>query len=438
MNMQTLDDAGKLDLDFGTAGVVSIINFNYPSINITGVQIGPDKKIYVAGKVEGGSDPESAFVLGRFDADGTLDLDYGVSGFAHWVYDDFDIDGVESFAFQADRKVVVNCTVRNSVGQQVAAFSRVGVDGWIDLDFGTNGHTVLNIELSPPAKRTAPINLAAKQENRSLHANGPGGSRNGVEILKDGKILASFSYFFNFSQVHGLLIRLNKNGSLDLSFNQIGYITVIHPDYLLDVTVLSNLMVQADGKYLGCGWVFGPSTASAAMFVRYDDTGKPDPTFGANGFVTVTGEGIEHFVNFMVQQPNQRILGGGSTQGDEALLISIEPDGSPNIQFNGGKPLYTDLNPGALTLWFDAAIQKDGKIVVAGGLGEPNNQVDIVVARFIDAQFDPAFNDGKGWVATHLQDGTEYANGLTLQEDGKILICAKLPNGQSALLRYHG
>ncbi|KII35395.1 hypothetical protein [Pseudomonas fluorescens] len=432
MDMHNLENAGKLDLEFGTDGI-EIIQSKYSSIDITGIQIGADKKIYVAGTVE------SAFVLGRCHADGTLDTGYGDAGFVDWAYDGFHMvgAGVSSFAFRPDGKVVVQCAVLGSAGQQGAAFSRIDVNGKIDVGFGNDGHFVPDIVLSPPASQQPPIEPNESRRNGLVQAHGQATLACPLQLLPDGKILASVNYFFSFGTSQGLLIRLEEKGHLDTSFNQIGYITVSHPDYLLNATILKSIMVQADGKYLGCGWVHDSSSPASAMFVRFDTNGKEDPKFGENGFVTVSGKGLDLLVQFMVQQPNQRILGVGDTLGDKAFMISIEPDGTPNIQFNGGKPFDIDLEPGALTSFFGGAIQKNGRIVVAGGLGHANSQVDIVVARFIDALFDGDFNEGKGWVRTHVQDGVEYATGLTLQEDGKILICAKLPNNQSALLRYH-
>jgi len=108
----------------------------------------------------------------------------------------------------------------------------------------------------------------------------------------------------------------------------------------------------------------------------------------------------------------------------------------PNIQFNKGEVFYTEFEPNPLTTWGGAALQKNGRIVAVGGVGEANAEVDILVARFIDAQFDPDFNDGKGWVRTRLARGMQYATGLSLQEDGKIVVCAEAP-GQAVILRYH-
>lgn len=66
------------------------------------------------------------------------------------------------------------------------------------------------------------------------------------------------------------------------------------------------------------------------------------------------------------------------------------------------------------------ALQGDGKVVVAGWT-TPGSTDDYAVARFTSAgQPDPTFG-GDGSVTTHL-GGSEQANGLAVQPDGKIVL----------------
>ena len=67
------------------------------------------------------------------------------------------------------------------------------------------------------------------------------------------------------------------------------------------------------------------------------------------------------------------------------------------------------------------AIQADGKIVAAGGGSIPGGvSVDFALARYnADGSLDPTFGAG-GKVVTNLY-ATEYANGVAIQADGKII-----------------
>jgi uncharacterized delta-60 repeat protein len=430
MTTQESFNAGQLDPTFGNNGIVTIeMPDNAHRIqSIVTVGTGVALKIYFAAWLI--SDPNT-YAVGRLNHDGTPDKAFGNDGLITGQFAGFSVI-VTSLAIQPDGKIVL-FGATNGLSRH-PCFARFNSNGTLDESFGTNGYTVLEIKLAPPAPASArDVKLLASNNDASPF---------GVEILPDGKLLAHTHYTFGIGGVSiGLIVRLNAEGFLDTDFNQIGYIGVIHPDYLHTATILSDIMVQADGKYLGCGAVGNYVDPASAMFVRYDTEGNLDTSFGTkgNGFVTIEapastgGIGVQR----MVQQPNQRILGIGRTDSAMGLMTSIEPDGTPNIQFNRGVPLITSLQDNAVTDWTGGAIQKDGKIVVAGTVGTVNGEADIVVARFIDEKFDPAFNNGMGWVSTHVEDGTESATGVALQDDGKILISAYTDSlGKALVLRY--
>lgn len=435
MTTQERLNAGQLDPTFGNNGIVTIDlpdgMSRFPSIVTFGT--GAALKIYFAGWLV--TTTPYTYVVGRLNRDGTPDKAFGNDGLITGLFAGQSAV-VRSMAIQPDGKIVLLGETNHIPGYP--CFARFDSDGTLDKSFGTDGYTVLEIELAPPAPASA-------RDVKPLASNSDT-SPFGVEILPDGKILASKNYVFGIGgPALGLIIRLNAQGFLDTEFNQIGYIGVIHPDYLHHSTGLSNIMVQADGKYLGCGAVSDNINPVAGMFVRYDTKGNLDTSFGTkgNGFVLIKDPASIHGIGIksMVQQPNQRILGVGNTSSrprEMGMMTSIEPDGTPNIQFNRGQPLFTDLEEGeATTLWNGAAIQKDGKIVVVGDIGVANGEVDIVVARFIDEKFDPAFNNGMGWVRTHLESGTESATGVVVQDDGKILVSAYTASlSKAVVLRY--
>lgn len=438
MKTQPTAEAGMLDEGFGEKGIAWIGFGQYAVARIEGIKSvgeGTEGKIYFAGWYHDNSMATSFYILGRLNSDGSADKTFGADSDNGVVVGRFKglSSTVRSLAVQPDGKILLFGDATSSEFLQAPAFARYGADGRLDQSFGEDGHAVHNIIVHPPAH--------AARQNESPSATDSSASPFGVEILPDGKILAFKHHLFADWTAVGLIIRLDDKGSLDLDFNQIGHIVVSHPDYLLNDTQLMNIMVQADGKYLGCGAVWDEKEPHAAMFVRYHPQGHLDNSFGDRGFVITKGPvdmgGLR--LDAMAQQPNQRILGIGSTltsSNDRGLLVSIEPDGSPNIQFNRGMPLFTELEPGALTAWTGGAIQKNGRIVVVGGTGFFNGKVDIVVARFIDEKFDPEFN-GIGYVRTEVEPGTEAATGMALQSDDKILVAAYSGSSKNLIiLRY--
>jgi len=422
MTTQHTAAAGDLDLDFGDQGRVHLVGPNSYKIRVKDVRTGPGQKIYFA--AETGINFHS-YALGRLNTDGSSDLSFGDNGLTSGRLA-FQNSTVHSFAFTPDSQLMLLGTA-TSVANQAPALARFTENGTLDTRFGTDGYVRLdrlgNTEASAPAA----------QASSSVLGDASSG---GLEVLPDGKILGFAG--FNTRDA-GVIFRLHPDGSLDNSFNGDGYVRVVNPGN--GGTVLNNIMVQADGKCLGCGEA-SVGGRSAGMFVRYGVDGRLDPSFGQNGWVRIYLPVGAIFLRFqaMARQPNQRILGigYGSIEETQGALVSLEPDGSPSIQFNGGNPLLSAPDDADNTVWYSGAIQRDGKILVTGGSAVVSFDADVVVARLIDGAFDPSFN-GKGWVRTAAEQGNKLvASSLAVQVDGKILVAANNNFYDGLILRYHG
>jgi uncharacterized delta-60 repeat protein len=90
-------------------------------------------------------------------------------------------------------------------------------------------------------------------------------------------------------------------------------------------------------------------------------------------------------------------------------------DGSLDTTFSGDGKLTTQV--GIVGGASSVAIQSDGKIVVAGGADN-----DFAVVRYNpDGSLDTDFF-GVGMVITPVSSGDDYANGVVIQPDGKIVV----------------
>jgi uncharacterized delta-60 repeat protein len=87
---------------------------------------------------------------------------------------------------------------------------------------------------------------------------------------------------------------------------------------------------------------------------------------------------------------------------------------------------------------FDAALQNDGRIIVAGYSDNGINR-DIVVLRYnTDGSLDTGF--GSGGVATYDSGKSDYGIAVTLQNDGRIIVVGRSNNGTNddlVVLRYN-
>lgn len=438
MSATTLNQAGQLDETFATKGLSQIVVPGYPVSEITCALVDPNGKIYFTGV--GGMNDYFILVyfLGRLNPDGTPDNSYGSDGFVIGEIAGKVFHGRPSIGLQTDGKIVWSGRSSPSVSLDALTFARYDTNGNLDPSFGTDGLTTIDIELPPPVGHVLNPVSPTKAEKQPWSTSRATGSAAAVttEILPDGKILACKVHDFDFVTAHSLIIRLNADGSLDLSLDQKGYIVVVHPDHPLGRTALHGILVQADGKYVCSGSVRPESTTTFALFTRHNPDGSLDSEFGTNGIVTLSGR--DPNIHYMVQMPNQRILGIGNMMSYpyNAVMISIEPDGSPNIQFNGGKPYYEDFVPGAINGFNSGVRQPDGKIVVVGAIGEDFNNYDITAARYIDANRDLTFN-GVGWSRFHFGKGMQFATTVALQQDGKILVAGRAYDLSSFVMRLH-
>ena len=156
--------AGELDPTFGLNGkVLAPFGPPYPTNQIVAVATQPDGKYVAAGEV--GARPD--FGLARYNADGSLDTTFGVSGFvdSHLIFPAgsgrFSAENFASdVAIQPDGKIleVGSIAIVEPVGGVVANFTldiglaRFDATGQLDTSFGVNGYVTtqfLNGDIQP-------------------------------------------------------------------------------------------------------------------------------------------------------------------------------------------------------------------------------------------------------------------------------------------------
>ena len=201
------------------------------------------------------------------------------------------------------------------------------------------------------------------------------------------------------------------------------------------------IALQPDGKIVVAGG-FGSFGNLARRFVilRYDAGGGLDATFGSAGKVTGNFGGEDEEARQLVLQPDGRIL-VAVLSGTNFLLTRFSPDGSLDDGFGGGGAVLTPFN-GVFNdpRGIGVAVQADGKIVVAGDCWF-RSCGDFAVTRYLpNGSLDAAFGSA-GLVTTSFTDGLgAEVNAAAVQNDGKILVAGQaiFPTSVAfALARYH-
>ena len=150
---------------------------------------------------------------------------------------------------------------------------------------------------------------------------------NAVVLQPDGKLVVALQRAVENVPSFALM-RLRADGRLDDTFSPgIVPIALGHPGEAAAVAL------QPDGKIVAAGTVFD-GTDRRFVVVRVHPTGIPDATFSGDGIATTDfGVGDSQYASAVAVQRDGRILVAGSA-GDEFALARFNPDGSPDATFD--------------------------------------------------------------------------------------------------------
>jgi uncharacterized delta-60 repeat protein len=170
--------------------------------------------------------------------------------------------------------------------------------------------------------------------------------------------------------------------------------------------------------------------------------GDLDPTFDGDGKVVTDFGGWESAMGVAVQADGKIVAAGGTYDSvantSDFALARYNADGSLDSAFGSGGKVRTEIVPNGFAWAYAVAIQRDGKIVVAGSAAAADD--DVALARYNpDGSLDSTFGlDGK--VVTNLGQ-SDYAYGLAIQPDGKLVVvgqtAALMADRDFALARYN-
>jgi len=254
-------------------------------------------------------------------------------------------------------------------------------------------------------------------------------------LQTDGKIVVA-GFSFNGANDDFAIARYNSDLSLDSTFGTGGIVTTaIGPgsDRAFDVAI------QGDGKIVVVGSVFTGSSLDFGV-VRYNVNGALDTAFGGTGIVLAPVGPLDDEATSVAIQSDGRIVVAGSSQNGadyDFAVVRYDATGSLDLSFDFDGMATTAFGAGS-DLAEDVAIQVDGKIVVAGY--SYNTNYDFAVARYLpDGTLDGAF-DVDGRVTTTVGLSDDLARAMAIQSDGRIVLAGSSSSGGGddfALVRYN-
>ena len=355
---------GSLDTTFGIGGKVTTDFGGWGSEAANAIAIQPDGKILAAGW-GGGTTSNTDFGLARYNLDGSLDVTFGVGGKV--TTDFFGLGQVaHALAIQSDGKIVAAGNVSRGRTSDFG-LARYNPDGSLDTSFGIAGKVTTDFFGREEWARAVAIQSDGKTIAAGIIDNSPDGPYSDPRFWR------------------GVLVRYNKDGSLDSTFGAGGKVIT----EILGPSALNALSIQSDGKIIAAGhsgvlygsisggrWfeIFrsGPTGMDFGL-VRYNEDGSLDTTFGAQGKVETDLNTPSDVIYAVSLQPDGKIIAAGNAAGLSELgptpvhgLARYNRDGSLDTTFGIGGKVRMDLPAGQSATARFVGIQPDGKIVVTG------------------------------------------------------------------------
>lgn len=371
-----------------------------------------DEKIVVAGYANINADTYDLAIV-RFDSNGSLDNTFNGNGKQTMGFGSADRNR-NAVVIQKDGKIIVEGDSYDGSNYDFAIV-RFNKNGKLDNTFNGNGKKITDLG------------------STSDYANS-------VAIQEDGKIIEAGSTF-NGNNYKLALVRYNTDGSADDTFSDNGkLIQGLNQGY----TIYTGSAVQQDKKIIAAGYTWNGSNYDFAI-TRYNTDGSLDSSFSKDGKQTTDIGSGDDFANSVFLQNDGKIVVAGYTNADNVhsylALVRYNTDGSPDKTFSGDGKQTTNFGFYA-EIGGSAAIQSDGKIVIAGSVftGSNYDSVDIAVARYnTDGSLDKTFsNDGKQ--ITDLNSSDDFSSSVIIQNDQKIVVTGRSSDGVKnsfALVRYN-
>lgn len=232
-------------------------------------------------------------------------------------------------------------------------------------------------------------------------------------------------------------ISLGADGDLDSSFGTGGIVTT---DVAGAEDRAHSMAIQADGKILLTGYSTIAGSRDISL-VRYNSDGSLDTSFHFDGIVTTDVASLNDSGYSVTLQPDGKILVGGYSDvnySSRFALLRYNSNGSLDTSFHFDGIVTTDVgmsNDYAQSV----TLQPDGKILV-GGYSHNGSNNDMALVRYSsNGNLDSSFNS-TGIVTTDISGTNDIARSVAVQADGKILLAGYSNiggNNDMALLRYN-
>ena len=400
-----------------------------------GMALLDDGRVMLGGYINSGSVKE--FHLARYNANGSLDSDFGMAGEVTTSFGSKSA-AARSVTLLPDGRIVAagyakndnNTSANAADDHDDFAIARYGKTGTVDRSFGKVVNDV-------------------HRSGRLTWNFGGGNDRANAVGVHGGKIIVAGHGEVGESNDDDFIVaRYTTAGDKDTTFGtqQEGSTArtgTIKTDFDSGNDEAHALTIDGSGRFVVAGYTDNGSEKEFAM-ARYTSVGDPDTDFGTSGKLSVGNEGDDE-AHAVAIDGSGKIVMAGYTTNDNDTETEAADDHKDFIvtwrstvgalerfsvtDFNGGDDVATAI-----------AIQPDGKIVVAGYTGDDIFGGDFALVRYnANGTLDTSFGTG-GKVTTAIGGDDDRAHAMVIDGSGRIVVAGYALIGSDndfALVRYN-
>jgi uncharacterized delta-60 repeat protein len=332
-------------------------------------------------------------------AAGVLDSSFGVAGKVMTNISS-GFDAAFGVAIQDDGAIVAAGKESGAGGR--FALARYIADGTLDSSFNGDGKVTTNF--------TSGADWA-----------------NAVAIQDDGKIVAVGRASGGGGRF--ALARYDAGGALDTSFGGDGRVVT---NFTSGDDLAFGVAIRSDDDTIVVAGFVNDGAHSKFGVARYNANGTLDTTFDVDGKVTTDLTSGSDGAYGVAIQDDGKIVAAGTADFEKFALARYNTDGSLDTTFSGNGTARPDFTAGSDYARAVTIQPADGMIVAAGSAGDSG----FALTRYgTDGTPDATFS-GNGKVITGFTPGSDFARGVVVQADGKIVAAGTADLSKFAIARY--
>lgn len=374
---------GELDPSFGEGGL-AIVEVGHAN-TARGIGATADGRIVIAGQLhepDAPTGPDIALV--QLTREGQPDAGFGNDGRVVLRFgQDFGSETPNNLIVQRDGRIVVAADgAPHATEDQDFMLARFNSDGTPDTSFSGDGIAFVPFDLGGTDSESTQ-DLVQDAQGRLVVVGGTDSA--------DGT--------FDFA-----IVRLNGNGTRDFSFSGDGLATVKFPlSPIPNREIASSVAIDAQGRIVVAGIAEKANDAGDFAVARLLPNGALDASFGGDGRVAVPFDLAAPNTDFaleMVLAPDGSIFvtGVASAPTFDLAAVKLRADGSLDPAFGGDGKVSLPFNLGGENseIFFGAALQDDGRLLLAGTITtSSNDNRDVALLRLLaNGSPDPSFGFG--------------------------------------------